>query len=347
MSMRRIVTLIGTSVGAVLAVATIAAAPALADTVPDAGSTWTQPQAGSTWTQPAAGSAWTDAQAQSANRAAAGHLLVDTGQDLTRVTSLGTDAKTLVTGKDAQRKYGSYAPDGSTIAYTDTAKGKGFGAQLWTMKVDGTGRRQITTLDNQATCPKFSPDGKTVAFQVVTGGTASIWTVSATGGNAHQVTPADNGYYGACVSWAPTGASFVVARGEVDERSGEPFNWDIYSVRADGKGLTQLTRTAGDKNSPAYSPDGGTIVFSNITEQGMQTGAQYDLWSIKADGSAARQLTNTKNVAEQAAVFSPNGGQIAYASWKSTEATPRVATAKADGTSVQQLATAGYPTSWH
>ena len=62
------------------------------------------------------------------------------------------------------------------------------------MNVDGTNRRVLlSTADNAALAfPAFSPDGRTIAYMV---GLASdqnafsIWTVSASGGKATQLTP--------------------------------------------------------------------------------------------------------------------------------------------------------------
>jgi Tol biopolymer transport system component len=364
-SMRRIFTLVGVSVGATLAGATMAVAPAVASVTPatqtgsawttaQAGSAWTQAQKGSAWTQAQKGSAWTQAQQGSAWTApeeqsasalqASGHLLVDSGRNLTRVTALGTDAKTLVAGKAAQRKYGTYSTDGARIAFSDLAKSGGFGAQLWTMKADGTDRRQLTKLGDQANCANISRDGKSVAFQVLTGGVGAVWIVGVDGRNPHQVTK-PGAYYG-CPSLAPGGGSFVAARANVDERSGEPYGWEIYSVRADGKGEKRLTTTGGDKNSPVYSPNGSTIVYSYISAQGMQSGSEYDLWSIKAAGGAARQLTATKNVSEQAAVFSPAGTQLVYAHWATGTTAPTVWRSAADGSAPVATAASGYPTSW-
>jgi Tol biopolymer transport system component len=275
---------------------------------------------------PATGSAW--------NLSSDGRLLVDNGRDMDQFAAGST--KTLLTGEAFQRKYGSYSKDGSRIVYSDQGR-TGFGAQIWIMGADGTNRRQLTSLDTEAFGPEFSPDGSRIAFQ----SQGAIWVMKANGTGARKVSR-DGYYYGTGISWAPDGARFAVTRGLVDERSGEPYDIEVVAVRADGSRETALTRTGGDKNSPAWSPDGTTIVFSHATADDT-----YDLWTMKADGSGVRRLTRTKDVGEQDTVWAPTGVAIAYAAWaQQTETAPRVMKAKADGTAVKSLGAVGYPTSW-
>jgi Tol biopolymer transport system component len=76
-----------------------------------------------------------------------------------------------------------------------------------------------------------------------------------------------------------------------DERShSNIFRSNIYTVRPDGTGLTQLTRFAGDVEvlSSSYSPDGKWIVFSRTGQGGLP-----DLYVMQADGSNVRPLTRT------------------------------------------------------
>ncbi|EXG79458.1 PD40 domain-containing protein [Cryptosporangium arvum] len=276
--------------------------------------------------QPATGSTWTAKTDWS--------LLVDNGRDMDRVVD-GT-TKTLLAGEAFQRKYGAYSADGRRIVYSDQGK-TGFGAQIWTMNADGSHRRQLTSLTTEAFGPELSPNGTAIAFQTQ----GAIWVMKADGTAARKVSR-DGYYYGTGISWAPDSAQFAVTRGLIDERSGEPYDIEVVTLRADGSRETALTRTGGDKNSPAWSPDGTTIVFSQSL-----AGENYDLWSMKADGTRVKQLTRTKDVGEQDTVWAPTGTAIAYAAWaQQTETAPRVMKAKADGTAAKSLGVVGYPTSW-
>ena len=308
-----------------IAVASVAfASPALA-TVP-APATATRP-AGSTWT------AFPE-----------GRLLVDNGRDLSQVA--GGRLRTLVAGSTFQRKYGSFTKNGTKIVYSDVGR-RGFGAQLWVMDATGGGRHQITALTAEAFGAKFSPDGSKIAFQTAAGGAAAIWLVGVDGARPHQISkPGSSSYYGPGLSWAPDGQKLVATRAQVDENSGEPYHWQLVTIRADGANETALTSAGGDKNSPVWSPSGRTIVFSYITPAGMQAGTQYDLYSMNANGTGLHRLTDTPNVGEQDAVFSPSSTAIAYASWRPEETAPQVMKAKADGTVTKAVNATGYPTGW-
>jgi Tol biopolymer transport system component len=74
---------------------------------------------------------------------------------------------------------------------------------------------------------------------------------------------------------------------------------DIYTVNADGSGLTRLTYGM----DPDWSPDGSQVTFSRWTEPG-------GIYTINADGSGERLLFSS-GVA-RAPVWSPDGTQIAF-----------------------------------
>jgi dipeptidyl aminopeptidase/acylaminoacyl peptidase len=74
---------------------------------------------------------------------------------------------------------------------------------------------------------------------------------------------------------------------------------DIYSVNADGSGLTLLTRGM----DPSWSPDGSQIAFARWT-------TPWGIYTMNADGSNERLLFSS-NVA-RAPVWSPDGSQIAF-----------------------------------
>ncbi|TQS43136.1 TolB family protein [Cryptosporangium phraense] len=321
-ALRATTTVGGALVGVALALTSPAlASPALAAQAGAAGFP-DAVQAGSTWTA-----------------RTGGRMLVDNGADMDQLSAGGK--QTLLAGEAYERKYGSYSKDGAKIVYSDQGT-KGFGAQIWSMDSSGRNRRQLTSLDTEAFGPELSPNGKKIAFQTQ----GAIWVMNADGTGSRKLST-DGYYYGTGISWAPDSAKFVVTRGQIDERSGEPYQLEIVTMNADGSGETALTKSGGDKNSPAWSPDGSTIVFSYTTTKAQQQGDTYDLWTIKSNGNGLKQLTHTKNVSEQDTVWAPTGAAIAYASWaEQTETSPRVMKAKADGTSVTSLDATGYPTAW-
>jgi TolB protein len=98
-------------------------------------------------------------------------------------------------------------------------------------------------------------------------------------------------------SWSPDGQKIAFERGFI--------NRDIYTMNADGTGVTQVTSHHMDV-APAWSPDGTKIVFSRVT---LQPGNE-DLYTMNADGSSVTKLTDGGSQP----VWSPLGDQIAFSS---------------------------------
>ena len=63
---------------------------------------------------------------------------------------------------------------------------------------------------------------------------------------------------------------------------------DLYTVGADGSGLTQLTRLEGLEGDSSWSPDGSQVAFTRARnpEEG-----PYEIWVVNADGSGLKRLT--------------------------------------------------------
>jgi Tol biopolymer transport system component len=80
--------------------------------------------------------------------------------------------------------------------------------------------------------PAFSPNGKQIAFRRC-GGTCDIWVMNADGTNATLV--ARDGLF---PKWSPDGKRIAFSR-----KDAVNVTWDIYTVGADGTGVTNLTKT--------------------------------------------------------------------------------------------------------
>ena len=103
------------------------------------------------------------------------------------------------------------APDGEFIAYTLTeiaAEQDEYRSNIWIVPSDGGTPRQFTHGPGQDTAPRWSPDGRRLAFLSDRAGKpAQLYLISAHGGEARQLTSLQNGA-GPAV-WSPNGSHIL------------------------------------------------------------------------------------------------------------------------------------------
>jgi len=86
------------------------------------------------------------------------------------------------------------SPDGRwvVVAVRDTDLEANRGRfDLWMTGIDGTGQRRLTSHPDNDTDPAWSADGKWIYFMSSRGGSSQVWRISASGGEAEQVTKVD------------------------------------------------------------------------------------------------------------------------------------------------------------
>jgi len=144
-----------------------------------------------------------------------------------------------------------FSPDGSRLIFQSTRPDYPCD-QIYTMKIDGSDTRRVSTGTGRTTCGYFYPGGKEILFA-----------------STHEASPTcpPRPDYSRGYVW-PIYASY-----------------DIYRANADGSTLTPLTRTPGYDAEATIAPD-GLIVFTSVRDGDME------IYSMKADGSDVRRLTN-------------------------------------------------------
>ncbi len=143
----------------------------------------------------------------------------------------------------------SISKDGQRVAFVSYPEGS-----LWRMKLDGSERLQLTFPPTQAYLPRWSPDGKQIAF-CATSPTKSwaVQLISADGGNPQEIFPA----YLADPGWSADGSTLVFS----DRWSAEAKKKSSFSIQFMDLKTRKVTTLAGSDGfySPRCSPDGRYI----------------------------------------------------------------------------------------
>src|SRR5204862_2883653 len=201
----------------------------------------------------------------------------------------------------------AWAPDSKTLAVFSGA-GEAAQRQLWSVKADGSDPKKITNLNGYAARPRWSHNGKQIAFLYIEGAggggplmAAPITTgvidtaihnqriavLDVASGQLRQVSPPDLHIYD--YDWSPDDKTFVTtaAPGPGDNNS-----WiaQIYTIEIEKGNATSIYKPSLQVAIPRWSPDGKSIAFIEglMSDEGFHGG---DLFTISADGHDALNRT--------------------------------------------------------
>jgi serine/threonine protein kinase len=213
----------------------------------------------------------------------------------------------------------SFSPDGERIVFY-AWEGWPQGSGLWTLKVDGTDP-QLVVRDGEARYPRWSPDGKLIAYAARN----SIHVISAHGGSSNKL--ADGSIQ---PSWSPDSQRLVF-------KGCEGPACGLYLINIDGSGKTRLTTTA-DDTVPAWSPDGSKVAFA------CKTADTWDICTVNIDGSDRKSLTDNNPENDVNPAWLPDSRGIVFLSAR--QGRWEIWAMDADGSGQRKLIDASVPPDW-
>ncbi|MCA9256582.1 MAG: PD40 domain-containing protein, partial [Phycisphaerales bacterium] len=153
------------------------------------------------------------------------------------------------------------SPDGETIAFDLLG-------DIYTLPNEGGEAMAVTSGIAWDMQPRFSPDGKQIAFTSDRAGGDNIWVMNADGAEPKQVTKESFRLLNA-PAWAPDGRYIVARKHFTSRRSlGSGEMWLYHVTGGDGLQMTEKPNEQKDVNEPIFSPDGKYLYYSRDATSG-------------------------------------------------------------------------------
>lgn len=160
---------------------------------------------------------------------------------------------------------------------------------LWRARRDGSARLQLTSAPLIAAQPRWSPDGREIAFEAHRFGQPTrAYVVSTEGGLAEELLPAQGEQ--AVPDWSPDGKTLAVAM-NVDQPADASAPRGIYLVDRKTHHSVKIPRSEG-LTSPMWSPDGKYFTAKAADEKTLFLfDPQAQTWTPIASGSALSSVS--------------------------------------------------------
>ena len=236
------------------------------------------------------------------------------------------------------------SPDGAQVAYTVRSmdlKKDTSDADIYLIPFAGGEAVRLTTSPKAETNPRFSPDGKWIAFLSSREGDKNqVFLLSRVGGEANRLTDMKGGV--GAFEWSPDSKRLVLvasdpdpdapdaeAKGD-DKKTAKPIVTRRIQFKRDGSGYlreirshlylfevekktsVQITSGPYDDEQAVWSPDGKTIAFVSNRTPEPDTNRDTNIFLIAPSaGETPKAITTNPNEDERPA-WSPDGRTIAY-----------------------------------
>ena len=149
-----------------------------------------------------------------------------------------------------------FAREAKLVRYPSYSNGRvafTYLADIWVADENGGNVQRLTVNRARDAYPRFSPDGRWIAFSSDRNGNLDVYIIPSTGGTAKQLThhSADDVVLG----WTPDGKGILFS-----SQRGEDFMGQLYVVGVDGGMPWHAGPDMG--NAASYSPDGSRIAYN-------------------------------------------------------------------------------------
>ena len=241
------------------------------------------------------------------------------------------DVFALKTVSDAQ-----IAPDGKTVAYVVGAwdfKENLLDTDVWLADVGTGASRRLTASPKRDERPRFSPDGRTIAFASERRGDEKdakdlrqIWLIAPNGGEASRLTSHTSAV--STFAWSPDGKRIAFTAAvppAADEKKKREEKDDASVVDRDDvkpaalwivdvatKAVVRVSAGPAHVASVEWSPDGTRLVGAVAPTPKVPDGFNTDLvvWEAKENGKAVDLVKRPGP--DSSPVFSPDGKWVAF-----------------------------------
>lgn len=242
------------------------------------------------------------------------------------------------------------SPDGRWIAYTVSIpdlEHDSFNSDIWLMPSGGGEGFQLTNSPEADHSPRWSTDGKRIAFISGRAGTANLFLIPAGGGEARQITVSETGLHAPI--WARDGAHIICGSRVLPEEKTDIENWTERELphctarTIDRLLFRQWNRWLGDERNHLFlvdietgemtdvtpfdadvppvslsspydfdvSPDGTEVCYVKNADPMLAISTNHDLYAIDTETLSERKITMNPAL-DGHPRYSPNGRYIAY-----------------------------------
>ena len=221
------------------------------------------------------------------------------------------------------------SPAGDRVAYVlseiDLAK-NATRSSIWLIKTAGGTPLRLTAGPGRDETPRWSPDGKEMAFISDRDGSNQIWLIDLAGGEARKPVPIEGG--ASSFAWSPDGRKIAfLARSPKPSGKEKVLNGldDVIIFDQDVPGLqlfvldpasgetSRLTPDPSAVTDFSWSPDGKKIAFAAQPSPRIQDLFRTDIYTVDLETRVIRDLVKRPGI-DTFPRFSPDGRQVAFLS---------------------------------